>query len=250
MRFRPYPGLTLFTVISLAILLWLGTWQYQRMGWKTDLLARIDAAAASPAFDSIDAVFEARAAGDPIDYRRINISGPYVRAGNTGQGPGLEFHVYKSKDGKTQWRIFRLLKTASGTGVFIAAELVSDGAKDIARPVSDAPLYISGYVRAYQKPSRFAAKSTPGANRWFSFNALRAETPWEKLSDPMQIEGGMYIDAAQISDAPADSPLPVKKPDLPNNHFDYMLTWYSFALILLVIYFMLHIRGGRLRLKQ
>lgn len=43
MQFRPLPALTLFTVISLAILCSLGTWQLQRMAWKSDLIEQYGA---------------------------------------------------------------------------------------------------------------------------------------------------------------------------------------------------------------
>ena len=244
MHFRPYPGLTVFTVISLAILLSLGTWQYQRLGWKTDLVARIDTASGSAPFTSGAQILSARSAKDPIDFRRVSLKAQY----ETGyDGAAREYHVYKSKGGKTHWRIFRAASLSAVQSVFVAGELVSDGAKDVTRPVTGAPVYISGYVRTWQNPSRFAAKSTPSANRWFSFNALRQSAPWTGSGTTGVVHGDFYIDAAQISDAPVTDELPIKKPDLPNNHFDYMLTWYSFALILSVIYLILHIRGGRLR---
>ena len=242
-KFRPYPGLTVFTLVSLAILLTLGTWQYNRLGWKTDLLARIDAAASSAPFERFDAINDARAAGDPIDFRRVNLRAHFVKdaAGNPNA-----YHVYKSKNGKTRWRLFREVKTALGQSVFVAGELVPNAMKSVPHDVAAGPVYISGYVRTWQKPSRFAAKSTPQANRWFSFNALKDTAPWTSF-DAQSPEQDFYIDAAQVSEMPITQNLPVKKPDLPNNHFDYMLTWYSFALILLVIYVILHIRGGRLK---
>jgi len=246
MTFRPFPGLTIFTLIALGILLWLGTWQYGRMGEKSLLLSRIDTAASSAPFSDFSGIIAARNAGEPIDFRRARLKLSYV---SSVDGTPGEYHVYKSQDGKTAWRIFREAKTGSGANVFVAADIVADGAKSLPRPVSSDPVYIAGYVRTWQRPSRFAAKSTPSANRWFSFNALKDTAPWTSAAPGTPVEQDLYIDAAQISDAPISDELPVKKPDIPNNHFDYMLTWYSFALILLIIYFILHIRGGRLRFK-
>lgn len=46
---RRFPvGLTIATVISLAILCGLGAWQLKRLAWKTDLLASIASAQAQP----------------------------------------------------------------------------------------------------------------------------------------------------------------------------------------------------------
>ena len=43
MTFRPLPGLTVATLVALAILLGLGTWQLQRRAEKHALLAQIAA---------------------------------------------------------------------------------------------------------------------------------------------------------------------------------------------------------------
>ncbi|RZV41594.1 MAG: hypothetical protein EX271_07715 [Acidimicrobiales bacterium] len=61
-----------------------------------------------------------------------------------------------------------------------------------------------------------------------------------------EIPTGFFIDRIDGVDEASD--LPVEKPDIPNNHLEYMLTWYSFALILVVIYFLLHKKQGRLQI--
>ena len=46
---RKFPvGLTVATAISMAILCGLGGWQLQRLKWKTDLIANIEATKAQP----------------------------------------------------------------------------------------------------------------------------------------------------------------------------------------------------------
>jgi len=68
---------------------------------------------------------------------------------------------------------------------------------------------------------------------------------WERAVKEAVIPTAFYIKLVDnVEDA---RELAVKKPDLPNNHLSYMLTWYSFALILLVIYFLLHRKQGRLQ---
>ena len=41
--FRPMPWLTVITAVMLTVLISLGVWQYQRLAWKTDLLAEVEA---------------------------------------------------------------------------------------------------------------------------------------------------------------------------------------------------------------
>jgi len=62
------------------------------------------------------------------------------------------------------------------------------------------------------------------------------------------IETAYYID--WVEGAKNADDLPVRIPDVANSHLDYMLTWYSFILILLVIYLIIHKRAGRLYIEK
>ena len=53
-----------------------------------------------------------------------------------------------------------------------------------------------------------------------------------------------YVD--RVPGALDASLLPPKRPDIRNNHFDYMLTWYGLAIVMLIIYGVMHHREGRL----
>ena len=41
LRFRPYPGLTIATVIAFIILCGLGFWQLERLQWKLNLIETV-----------------------------------------------------------------------------------------------------------------------------------------------------------------------------------------------------------------
>jgi surfeit locus 1 family protein len=52
----------------------------------------------------------------------------------------------------------------------------------------------------------------------------------------------IYADAV-ASDVPGGLPIGGQtRIQLPNDHLEYAITWYSFAVILLVIYFLFHYR--------
>ena len=70
MRFRPYPILTLFTLVSLVILVMLGNWQYGR--------------------------FSAKMALDETEPNWVTLEGRVV--------PGSEAMVYAYADGASSWR--------------------------------------------------------------------------------------------------------------------------------------------------
>jgi len=244
MHFAPMKWFTVLTLAMLAILIGLGTWQYQRLQWKTNLLANIDAASTAAPFTSLSDANRAIRDGDPVDFRRVEMPAIYF----SDSGKAKEFHVFTTRDKKTAWRIYRLALAEGGHRVFIAAEVIQDKEKLSERKVVDngKGQIITGYIRLRQNPSFGSPKSTPSQNRYFSFNPMPNENDW---ASAYAVPAGRIISNYYIDAVPADSgaDLPPKKPDIRNNHFDYMLTWYSFAVILLIIYIIMHIRAGRLR---
>ena len=238
LHFKPMPWLTVVTAICLTILINLGTWQYHRLQWKTDLLAEIDAAAEAAPFTSFADVLDTLEEGGPVDFRRINVSARYVPI----EAP---YHVYKSTNKGIYWNQFIPFRDGQDV-IFVNIGELADAQKT--RPITQptSPIEFGGYVRKARKRGWMQTKSTPEQNRWFSFNPMPETHDWgQGLSG--DVETRIYIDASDGAENADD--LPPKRPEIANNHFDYMLTWYSFAVILLIIYFILHRRAGRLKLS-
>ncbi|MEM7729252.1 MAG: hypothetical protein AAF311_08255, partial [Pseudomonadota bacterium] len=153
-----------------------------------------------------------------------------------GEATGPAWHVYQPA-GSIQWRPFRRVVGQEGAEALVGFRSFDDRDKAGAElPSMQGPR--AGYVRRIRSEGRFAdwfgADDNAALNRWFSVNPDGAWMPGTDL----------YIEldpSARDADA-----LPVRRPDIANNHVSYMLTWWSFAIILLVIYVMLHRRAGRL----
>lgn len=235
MHFRPAPVLTIITLLGLAILISLGTWQYKRLQWKTGLLAEIDIAAEAQPLSSLADVARLLDDNEPVDFRRISMTGSVVGA--------PVFYVFDASDNSISWRVFVPLQQ-SGQQVFVDFETRTDAQKSDSYALEPQEVNVVGYVRLARETSPFATPSTPEQNRWFGFNPMPETHNWANDVNG-SIDMRFYIDR-EISAASADE-LPVRKPDIRNNHFDYMLTWYGLALVLLVFYFLIHIRDGRLR---
>ena len=219
------PGLSLVVLICLPILIGLGVWQYNRWHWKMDVLAEIEAAVTAPPLKGISAL-NALPEDAPVDFRRIQL---------TGNAVGEAWHVYAPL-GSIQWRPFRRV-VSEGEEALVGFLPFDDRVKDsINLPNVSGPR--AGYVRRIRPEGRFAewfgADHNPELNRWFSVNPDGVWVP--------EIKVYVELDATE-TDANA---LPVRRPDIPNNHVSYMLTWWSFAIILLIIYAILHHRAGRL----
>jgi len=237
LHFKPMPGLTIIVAICLAILISLGTWQYHRLQWKTALLTEVEAAAEAAPFTSLAEVQEALAAGDPVDFRRY---------GSPSQALGLReaFLVFTAENKDISWRIFTAVTNAD-VNAFAGLAIVTDKRRDeLSGFVTQQDIPLVGYVRLARERGRGMTKSTPEKNRWFGFNPQPETHDW---ADIAKIEADMrfYIDT--VPGATDANLLSARRPEIRNNHLDYMLTWYSFALILLIIYFILHRRAGRFR---
>ena len=231
--FRPHPLLSLLTLIGLAVLIKLGVWQKQRLEWKTELLASVEAAVNAPAFRTIDEIMIALEQEDFTEFRRVDISAELVEMDEP-------FFVYSAQNRDVSWRKFQLVRSF-GHIIFADVGLVSDAQRD-AVSIDPAAIRLVGYVRTaeWQEPPR--TKSTPEANRWFGFNPLPQTDDWSQISQE-SVDMRFFIET--VPGIISGDSLPPKKPEIANNHFDYMLTWFSLAFILLIFYGLIHIRDGR-----
>jgi surfeit locus 1 family protein len=238
--FRPMPVLTVILAISVAILISLGIWQYQRLQWKTALLSEVEASVTAPPLRSLSDLNAAIQAGDPIDFRRIQIEASPVE-------DGPEFHLYKSQGGGIYWDVVEPLSQGALT-ILAKTETLNADQKENQEElpfVSERNNY-TGYVRKTYEMGRVEgwvkSKANTDTNRYFHFN--QTGDWYDGL--PGQVLEGYYIDVEPSESA---DDLPVRRPKIANNHFDYMLTWWSFAIIFIIIYLLLHKRAGRLKFQ-
>lgn len=240
-HFKPMPWLSVMVAICIAILLTLGTWQYQRLQWKTALLADVEAAVTAPPFASLDDLRRAIEAEEPVDFRRIQFTA-------TPREASPIYAVYAPEKGGIYWDLFRQYNAAPDIfGRYAQVNETNKPNGDV-RVEDTAPTASIGYVRKVYEMGFMEAllksKPTPEANRWFKFNQ---SGDWGQ--GDVLISHYIYITKSQpASDGTLSAEsLVIRRPDIRNNHFDYMLTWFSFAGILLIIYFILHLRAGRLK---
>ncbi len=236
LHFKPMPGLTIVTLICVAILISLGTWQFKRLQWKTALLTEVEAAVTAAPLTSLADIEQSIKAGDPVDFRRISLT---VNVDSKAR----PFLVYKPRQDGIYWRAFAKLSQGE-RHLYGGFGVVRDDKKETYElsylPEGEAK--IAGYVRKDHPMGRIESwvksEASPETNRYFKFNQT---DDWDNGG---QIKTDIYLD---ISEDETDANLlPIKRPEIRNNHLDYMLTWYSFALILFIIYALLHYRSGRL----
>ncbi|MDB5364260.1 MAG: hypothetical protein JWM77_187 [Rhodospirillales bacterium] len=192
----------------------LGIWQFERLQWKRALLADLDARAAAAPVD-LPAVIDDPAAWE---FRRVRVRGQY--------------------DGQTLW-LNRPPQQGDEPGSDLLAVLVrDDGSKLVvdrgwvalntahdAFPVAGAIERV-GVLRVAHPPNFFVPPNEPGAHRFFWVDppaVVGGPTPpiWIAL-EPGQERGPIATGGPRSS-------------DVPNNHLQYLLTWFSLSAILLGI---------------
>ncbi len=237
--FKPMPWLSILTLAAFAYLIHLGRWQHDRLIWKTALLEQIEDAANAPPLTSLAEANGIIKSGAPLDFRRIELDGQFIP---NDMNNGKPFHLLRPNK-RLDWRLYQPYR--QGDEIVWVATIVFVDAEKANPPMAlkGAPKLI-GYVRIPEKANMFTPKSTPSTNRWFVFNGAPEIMNWAEAVKGDRVRVDYYID--WVEGVASAARLPVKIPDVPNNHLDYMLTWYSFAFILAIIYLLIHKKAGRL----
>lgn len=224
---RPAFWPTVFAVPALAILIGLGTWQVQRLEWKTELLDRIDQRLA------LAPVTLPAEVDDPAawDYRPVAVTGRFDH--------GAEMHLLaRTLDGQIGLQIVTpLVRTdePQAPAVLINRGWAPESALDrVARPEGVAT--VRGIAALPPRRGWLQPDNDPAENAWF----------WTDPPAMAKAAGLAAVAPVVVYAADADpDALPVGdqvRVDIPNNHLDYALTWYGLAAALIAIYIAFHWR--------
>lgn len=235
------PGLVALAVF--AALLALGTWQLQRKAWKETLLATLTERLAAPPAPLPAPTEWPRLDRENDEFRRVVFTATFLhdrealvyapnsslRAGAP-SGPG--YHV------------FTPARLADGGLVIIDRGFVPEGRRDAAARAEGevaGPVDITGVMRWPEAPTLFSPAADPAANLWFVRDSAAIAAAKGIQAAPFYVE-------QEAPAPPGGLPQPARlKPNLPNNHLQYAVTWYGLAFALLVVFGAWIIRNRRVR---
>jgi surfeit locus 1 family protein len=223
-RFRPGLPATLCTIVALAILLGLGTWQVQRLQWKTELIDRVEAGfAAAP-------VTLAESLADPAgsDFHAATATGRYRH--------DLAFAIGAAgMDGIVGSTLVTPLETGDGALLLVERGWLPQALLPPQTPGELEPegqVRLSGHLRdrSNERAGPFTPDNEPSRRRWF----------WYDLPALEQVTGRRVLPVVLTLDRPDVAgdrmrPMPLRV-ELPNNHLGYVITWYGLAVALVAVY--------------
>jgi surfeit locus 1 family protein len=199
----------------LGILLGLGTWQLQRLHWKTALLAEIAAAEALPA-RPLDP------GAPPPSWMRVAATGRFDHGREALLGLEVRGPILGAR------LLVPLLRDGAPPLLVDRGWVPVDRAGSLARP--EGPVTVEGYIRPGERPNRFSATDDTAGRRFFTF-------------DPPAIAAALGLPTSEAFGlvalgAGAGLPDPARTLPRPtNSHLGYVITWYGLALSLLGVFF-------------
>ncbi len=247
---------TLAMLLSLAVLIGLGTWQMQRKRWKEDLLAKIaERVHAEPVAliekgglppwlrqqrpsGSKEQVVVTEGNGD-LEYRHVSVAGRFHH--------DKEQYLYAPTPAGLGWHVYTPLEIEPGRLVWINRGLVPDAKKapETRREGQVAgEVEVKGLVRLPASKGMFFPENDVQKNLWY-WPDIAAMTASAFQDGPQKAPGGpqrpealpLVIAADPQPEPPGGLPKGgVTRLDLPNRHLEYALTWYGLALTLIGVY--------------
>ncbi|GGE78002.1 SURF1 family protein [Sphingomonas prati] len=211
--------LTIVTALLVAGLFGLGTWQVNRLAWKRDLIARVNARVHAPPVPAPGPTAWAGLDTENASYRNIRLTGRYRndRSVRTQAATVL---------GAGSWLVTPLV-TDAGFTVLVNRGFVPPSWQDRTPP--SGPVTVTGLLRITEPGGGFLRRNDPAAGRWYSRDVAAIATA-QRLGPA----------APYFVDAAADPAAPTRPPvggltiiSFPNNHLSYAITWYALALMLI-----------------
>lgn len=208
---RRYIGPVLVGVIGVAVLLNLGFWQMRRLEVKEAKLAAVEAmltAAPVPLPDTVSeaadryrgVVAEGRLTGEAI-FKLDSLKG---------QGPGK--------------RVIAVLELPGGRRVLVDSGLWVDGTE--AQPEAPLAVRVVGNLDWPQETDGFTPPPDAKTGLWFARDVAA-------MSAALGTEPTLIVAREPVRDG--IEPAPVDTSTIPNDHWQYAITWFSLAAVWLVM---------------
>jgi surfeit locus 1 family protein len=229
---RPRLAPTLLVGLALVILLGLGTWQVERLAWKTNLLNTIAERMSAPPRPLIGPNL-----GPVADYERVQVEGHFLH--------DREFHMLARSpvDNDVGYQILTPFVVSGGGTVIVNRGFVPSDRRNPSTRLEgqiQGTTTVTGIARIPHAPllQWVIPENRPAENVWIWPDLpLMATTAGIATVAPFTIE-------ADATSNPGGIPIGGQTQlSLPNDHLSYAITWYALAVALIVMFVVHHRRG-------
>lgn len=198
-------------VIGVAILISLGIWQLQRLQWKEAKLAAITAMLGGAPVPLPPVVTD-----EADRYRGVTVSGAY-----TGQ---VALKLDSLADRGPGKRVIAVLVTPEGRRVLVDRGIWLDGTQ--ATPEAAHEAVVVGNLDWPQETDSFTPPPDPKTGLWFARDVAA-------MAAALRTEPTLIVARAPTGDGIVPTPLDTSS--IPNDHWQYAMTWFSLALVWFVM---------------
>ena len=228
--FKPKFIPTLFTIPAIIVLLILGSWQVQRLNWKNNLIESMNLRISMPAIDLPELTSKDNI--DEYKYRKVKLKGEFLNDHEI-----FLFTGPKVMKGDAGYNILTPFQTDKGQIVLVDRGWIpSDKREQSTRPetIINEPTTIEGMLHEGEKQAKFVFDNDVENNLWFWIDTKAiSKVTGQNLKD-------IYVritknDNGNILPIPGENVIKHR-----NDHLQYAVIWYSFAIILLIIYIIYH----------
>lgn len=199
----------------------LGVWQLQRLSWKLDLIARVDARVHAAPVPAPGPAQWAHVTRQADEYRRVRLSGVFEN--------GRETLVQAVTEAGPGFWVLTPLRTPGGAEVLVNRGFVpSDKAAPATRLAGQpsGPVTVTGLLRITEPHGGFLRANDPAAGRWYSRD-VAAIARARGLTDPAPY----FIDADATPNTGGWPRGGMTVIHFRNSHLSYALTWFGLALM-------------------
>ena len=202
-------GMVVFGVLGTAILLSLGMWQLQRLAWKQELLRAIESKILAPAVKIPQTVLP-----DAHSLLPVRAEGRY-------KGDTVRVLVSQKIYG-AGYRLITAFELVDGRTIMLDRGFTSVRLEMPSTPEGRGQ--VIGNLQWPQEIDSFTPENDLATNIWFARDVAR-------LADHLKAEPVLLVLRDSSFETEAATPLPKMIANIPNDHMNYAITWFSLALI-------------------
>ena len=207
--------------IALIILLGLGTWQVQRLQWKTDLIRTIAERSTALPIDLADLSFDRP---DDLVWQHVHAKARFLPAPEQPQR-----YTVEGRNGVLGGRLLGVVRTDAGQNMLVDRGFTPDDAPAPAAPSGEVVLDAVLRDRGSERQTLFLPDNEPKTGRWFWLDLPALDREFGQPLEPIELQ---LLPGSPGATPEAASP----RIDLPNNHLGYAITWYGLALGLVAVF--------------